>query len=99
MTSRKEIEVWKKLLGTKINSFTHKEHQYTVFLGENGWECECMDWKVRKGSHTYLFNDNGELKQLKACKHIAQAIANSGIEIWEVFGFGQKVKIQPQTSP
>lgn len=98
-------ELWKKILGIKILSFTDHDKNYTVFYGENGWECSCEDFKYRHGSHTFEVEDNNGIffrnkkhwKEIRTCKHIGQVLADSGIEVWETHGWS-RTKIEPQKS-
>lgn len=98
MVSRQELAVWKKLLGNKIESFTTTGVEYTIFFGEKGWECDCMDFKIRGGSHTFeVTEDAGKKIKIQACKHIGQYLADSGAEVFETHGwYGPKTKITPK---
>jgi len=99
MVSRAELDVWKRLLGIKMASFTRTGIDYTLFFGENGWECDCKDFQVRGGSHKYEFTEGNEKHTIQACKHIGQHIANQGIEVYEVFSWSHKRKVEPQENP
>ncbi|MEM2382930.1 MAG: hypothetical protein QW521_02010 [Desulfurococcaceae archaeon] len=79
----KEKELWKKLLGVKVPSFTEEDKEYTIFLGEKGYECDCPDFIYRKGSHWYRIIEDGKEKEIKACKHIGRYLAEQGYEVWE----------------
>jgi len=100
MVSSEELQVWRKLLGIKMESFTACGVDYTLFFGEKGWECDCMDFKVRGGSHKYEFKEKGKRHTIQACKHIGQHIANQGIEVYEIYPWSTtKKKILPQEKP
>jgi len=97
MVSRKELAVWKKLLGNKVESFTTTGKQYTVFYGEHGWECDCPDFEFRQGSHTYeVIGEDGTKTKIQSCKHVGQFLADQGLEVYETYGwYGPKEKIEP----
>jgi len=100
MVNSEELALWKKMLGTKINSFTDDNKHYTIFHDDKGWTCDCMDWKIRRGSHHILYTDPTEKEtgDIMTCKHIAQFLANSGAEVWELFSWGSKRKIEKRSS-
>lgn len=96
MISREELAVWKKLLGNKVESFTQTGVAYTIFFGEEGWECDCMDFKMRQGSHTFEITEDDKKVKIQACKHVGQFLADSGVEVYETYNEGgTKVKIKP----
>ena len=99
MVTSEEVELWKKLLGNRVNSFTDDSKQYTIFHGEDGWVCDCMDFKIRKGSHKISYEDplHNESGVIMTCKHIAQFLADNGAEVWELFAWGRKAKIKKQS--
>ena len=98
MVSRAELTVWKKILGNQVESFTTTGVNYCIFFGKEGWECDCMDFKIRKGSHTFEVTEEGDKKvRIQTCKHIGQFLADSGAEVYETHGwYGSKSKIEPR---
>jgi len=106
MVSRKILRVWKELLAHKIPSFTTDGVKYCVFIGENGWECECLDFKIRGGSYDIFFQDPSKsegigkpMEQIQGCKHIAQELANIGMkDVTKVDGYGHKEKVKANVS-
>jgi len=99
MMSKEELEVWIKILGTKMHSFTDNSKTYIIFYDESGPTCTCMDFIIRRGSHQYEMKEDGKRVKFQSCKHVAQQIANSGTEIWEAGWGSLKRKIDPQKDP
>lgn len=85
MTSVKEI--WKRILGTKIESFSTPRKEYIVFTDEEGNPtCNCPDFVFRKGSHWYKIVDvDGSQINLQSCKHIAEKFRREGCEVDKVY--------------
>ncbi len=81
MLSRKEKEALKKVLGHKVASFTQNGKTYTVFNGEDGWECSCPDFIFRKGSYKIIARKDGEVLEVRGCKHIAHVLKERGYRI------------------
>jgi hypothetical protein len=75
-------ELWSKLLGEEIESFTSNGLTYTVAVDENGGTCTCMDFRIRKGSHHFVVNDE---HHLQGCKHMKLALKKRGFTIEEEF--------------
>ena len=98
MVSRKELAIWKKILGHKMESFTEEGKDYIIFVDKEGWTCSCPDFLFRHGSHTYVITDeDGTTTRIQSCKHVGQFLANQGLEVWETHGwYGTKIKIEPQ---
>jgi len=80
-------EIWKRILGTKIESFTTPEKEYIVFIDEEGNPtCDCPDFVFRKGSHKYKIVDvNGSEISLQSCKHIAEKFEREGCKVDEIY--------------
>lgn len=105
MASKKEMSLWRRLLGTKIESFTDGDKSYIVSGGESGLECTCMDYIMRKGSYAIIFQDPDKPQGLQGnhvqgCKHIAQFLADIGMQNVKKTGascFHEKV--EPRNTP
>jgi hypothetical protein len=94
MVSQDVMQLWKKMLANRVNSFTDKTKTYSIFHNEETWECDCMDWKIRKGSHRYEFqNEKGEKEIIQSCKHVGKFLAQQGLEVFELTGYS-KIKIE-----
>lgn len=72
-----ELEVWRKLLGHAVQSFTHEDKTYKVLFTDKGWSCDCPDFKYRKGS--YIFNVEG-YGSFTGCKHIAKVLRDNNVK-------------------
>ena len=70
-------ELWSKLLGEEIESFTYSGTTYTVAVDETGGTCTCMDFRIRKGSYHFKVNGNS----LQGCKHMKLALEKRGFEV------------------
>ena len=74
---RQEKEVLKKILGTRVASFTNHNKTYLVFLDETGYTCNCPDFIFRKGSYELEWTEDGETKRQQGCKHIAEYLGET----------------------
>lgn len=77
---KKEVEVFKKILGSKMTSFTDKTKVYTIFLGKEGYECDCKDFEIRHGSYHITYRDEEKTYEIQGCKHIARHLKDIGME-------------------
>jgi len=100
MVRKDELELWKKMLATKMHSFTDHSKEYAIFHDGEEYVCDCMDFKIRKGSHHIQYTDpmNNETGDIKTCKHVAQFLADNGAEVFELFAWGSKRKIERRRS-
>jgi hypothetical protein len=85
MASKRELSLWKRLLGVKVESFTEDGKFYTVAAGEKGLECDCQDFIFRRGSYRIVFQDPQKPQGLQGnniqgCKHMAQYLADVGMK-------------------
>lgn len=89
-------ELWRKLLGTKMKSFT-EDGEYTLFLSDEGYTCNCMDFRIRQGSYRIRFCDEKEeWHYIDGCKHIAQHLANIGMKkVFKQTTYGSLIKVEP----
>lgn len=71
-------ELWSKLLGEEIESFSYDGKTYTVAVDETGGTCTCMDFKIRKGSHYFVVNEE---HHLQGCKHMKLALEKRGFKV------------------
>ena len=100
MVSRKELAVWKKILGNRMESFTIAGKEYNIFYGEHGWECDCADFQFRGGSHRFeVIGEDGTRTEIQSCKHVGQFLANQGLEVWEIDDCYGKEKVEPKKQP
>lgn len=76
---KKALRILKKILGKRICSFTDSKKSYTIFLGEEGYECDCPDFLIRHGSYMIEYDDEVKTRTIPGCKHIAQYLANEGM--------------------
>lgn len=74
-------ELWKKLLGYPIKSFTDENKVYYVTPTEDFFECTCPDWKFRRGSRIVYYKEDGQVKSHSACKHIIKYMRLNDIEV------------------
>ena len=75
--NKKEMKVWRRLLGKPIKSFTNPEKTYTVFYDGEKYTCDCPDFIYRKGSYILYWREDGELRKQKGCKHIAKYLGET----------------------
>jgi len=98
-----EKELWMKILGNKIHSFTDDTKEYFIFYDDSGPTCTCMDYKIRKGSYQIVFQDPNKPQGLQGnhiqgCKHIAQYLANIGMKnVTKTGASCYHEKVEPRT--
>jgi len=75
--NKKEMKVWRRLLGKPVKSFTNPEKTYTVFYDGEKYTCDCPDFIFRKGSYTLYWTENGKPRMQRGCKHIAKYLGET----------------------
>jgi phosphatidate phosphatase PAH1 len=75
-------ELWSKLLGEEIESFTYSGTTYTVAVDETGGTWTCMDFRIRKGSWHFVVNDE---YHVQGCKHMELALEKRGFKVKREF--------------
>ncbi len=64
-------KVWRRILGTQVKSFTDPSKTYTLVWEGDKLTCDCPDFRFRGGSYLIVWEEEGEEKRQKGCKHIA----------------------------
>jgi len=80
--NKKEMKVWRRLLGKPVKSFTNPDKTYTVFFDGEKYTCDCPDYIFRRGSYILYWEEKGENgevinKSQRGCKHIAKYLGET----------------------
>lgn len=78
-------EIWRRILGEPIRSFSGANKTYYIYYDDNGLACTCADFQFRKGSYSIIWTDGTTLdykNYIRGCKHIAQYLANQGYKVY-----------------
>lgn len=81
MTNKKVKEVFAKILGHRVKSFTRKGVEYTVIFDEEHPQCTCPDFKYRNGSYFLFVSKDGKEIEIEGCKHIAKVLRELGYKV------------------
>ena len=82
MISRKAIEVFKKILGSKEPSESRLGEEFTIFPEGSRLTCECEDFVFRGGSYRIEYRDEEKhWHYQRSCKHIAKHLRRRGLKV------------------